>query len=666
MIERMNLRRFWIRIGFALMSAVAALTGGVAHANSGSSASSGVIHLVRDGQGSGAVVIPANAPPSVTKLANDFVNIVQRATGVRLPVRTDVEEQNAPSRGSRIYLGACLQRKAAGLSLTEPEAETYEVAVRNGDIYVYGKPARSSVLKPGSKIDPWYDSDPMRWALNDFLKEQLGVRWLWPGTLGTHVPKQAGFAIPASDRTYRPRLKMRRLGIATMRRPEEAGIRQEAIEWVSNHQGGERDNIPLSHGFIDWWDRYHQTHPDYFAVPPKGMSQRAKGYVKLNLTNPKVLEQIVENYIQAGKPSYWCVTPNDGTGFDASDEVRKWDLPPNQNPRDIWLAKVNLTPRYVKWWNMIYERLAAINPEVKLVTMAYSVYRTPPPPERPLTAKTVIGIVPSYRAYEVWSGWAQYTDELILRPNWGHYGANGPHIPLREFAAYMKYASENKMVGFALDSILGRWATQGINYYLMARLMVQPELSVDEIIQEYCSAFGKGAPKIGEYIRFWESYSTEWAHGHKIHKVEGSKYDRLITEGKIMDNPIIGPKEALPYVYPDDVMTKAYGLLEEADALIGDSDPEARQRVDFLRKGLDELVATRDCMALGRIVQGRRTPELLKQFQEKADALEELRTRLTPTHVIWGGFETRREDKVKIKVRPRNIEGLSSTGDDQF
>lgn len=620
--------------------------------------------LVENGEAKAVLVIPNDAPSSVQKLAEHFIHIVESSTGAKLPLFKDKEVEPVAER-VHIFFGECKQTLDAGLSVTELEDETWRIAFRGNFIFILGEPAEE-ILRPGSKIDSWYDSDPMRWAINDILAKQLGVRWLWPGELGTYVPKHTDFSIPTEEKTYQPRLKMRTLVVATMRQPEEKAIRDEALEWVSNHQGGERDDIPLRHGFSNWWEKYHIDHPDYFAKVPEGMTQREPRRMKLNLANPQVLDQIVEEYKQAGKPKYWNVTPNDGSGFDVSEAVRAWDIPANQLVLNIWLGRAELTARYVKWWNMIYERLAVLNPEVTLVTMAYSGYRNPPPKERPLTARTLLGVVVSYRAYDVWNGWMKYADELLLRPNWGHYGANGPHLPLKEIADYMRFASENRMSGFYMDSILGFWGTQGLNYYLMARLMVDPTLSVEEIVKEYVVAFGAGEPKIKEYFDYWQQFTIEWAHGHKIHTVPEGKYDALIREKKIIDNPFIGPRQAIPYIYTDEVLDKGFALLDEADSLIGDAGSEAAQRVNFLRQGLKELKLSRDCLALGYQMDRKFDPTRIEEFQQKAEALEKLRTELTPSHVIWGGFTTRRENKMKIKIRPNNLDRPESSGDNDF
>lgn len=623
------------------------------------------VPMVKDGVAVGKIVIPRGAPGSVRELANDFQKIVERSTGARLPILTDDQKEKIEDATSLLFLGECQQTIAAGLRMEDLAEEAYRIAVRGSSIFVLGEPAKPT-MRPFSTKDAWYDSDPMRWAINGVLEKQLGVRWLWPGDLGTYVPRHQDFTFPAGDRTYQPRLKMRTLVIQPMREANEQVIRKEALKWVSNHQGGERGKIPLNHAFDDWWDKYREKHPDYFVKPPAGQAEKKPPYFKLSLGNPKVLDQIVADYEAAGRPRYWNVTPNDGVGFDVSDEVRSWDIPADQPVMDIWNGKANLTARYVKWWNLVYERLAAMNPDVTLVTMAYSCYENPPPVERPLKARSIIGVVPDFRSYDVWSGWAAQADEFILRPNWGWYGANAPYLPLREMAGYLKFASENKLVGFYLDAIIGFWGTQGLNYYLLARLMAHSELSVEEIVTEYCSAFGAGAPKIREYFDYWQKLAEEWPQGYGKDRVLNGKYDALVKQGKIMDNPFIGPRQALRYIYTDEVLQQAFGLLDEADALIGNIKSEEAERVDFLRQGLNEMKIFRDALTLGEQLEKSPTPELMAQFKKKIEALDKLRSSLSPKHVIWGGVVNRLEDKYGIKVRMKNLEIPTAAGDEQF
>jgi hypothetical protein len=111
----------------------------------------------------------------------------------------------------------------------------------------------------------------------------------------------------------------------------------------------------LGHGFSHWWKKYGLDHPEFFVeTPPRDLS------IKPRFSNPVVIEQVAKEYEEAGAPRYWNVGEQDGFKFDVSDIARSWDLPPNQAVDDIRDGKVNLTPRYVKIWNLIYERLKQI------------------------------------------------------------------------------------------------------------------------------------------------------------------------------------------------------------------------------------------------------------------------------------------------------------------
>jgi len=376
-----------------------------------------------------------------------------------------------------------------------------------------------------------------------------------------------------------------------------------------------------------------------------------------------VRDQIAKEYQEAGAPEYWNVCPNDGGGFDLSEATRAWDIPANQPLEAIWKAKANLTARYVMFWNLLHEKLKAINPDVKLATYAYGTYKTPPPAERPLKARAALGIVCGFYDYDLWKGWAaqEGTQEIFLRPNWGHIGANAPYLPLKGMAEFLKFAWENKMRGFDLDSLVGFWSTQGTSYYLWARLATRPDLTAEQILDEYTSAFGQGAGKIHDYFDYWQKLTKEYAYPESYASAGGageerSKFAQLVKEGKTEVNFVRGPRYALPYLYTDDVLAPAYRLLDEADAAIGDSDPEATERVAFLRDGLKELAATRDVIALARSIKRSSPKAMLEEFYRKSSDLEKLREELAPRHVIWGYKITSYEDRYRVPMRPRNMQ----------
>lgn len=636
------------------------------------------ITLVEDGKAHGVIVISGQSDHEA--LANYFVRTIERATGVRVSVIKEGSEgfRALPANQPRVVIGETEESRALGLSVADLPEEGYRIKSNGGSVFVIGKETKSASTPVTES------SQPTRWALNYLLEAQLGVRWLWPGEVGTFVPRHDSFAIPVLDRNYQPTLRQRRLRIGggpnfKFFDKEEfmhlnPQVNQEAIDWVANHQQGQRGNIRFGHAFGHWWNRYGKDHPDYFAETPAGITQPSYNHpewVKLRLSNPAVIEQIAKEYEEAGSPEFWNICPNDGAGFDLSKETLAWDHPKDQSLDDIWRAKANLTARYVRFWNLLYDRLKKINPEVKLATYAYSSYKTPPHPDHPLTAAAAIGVVPGYRDYDLWDGWAAQpgTQIMYLRPNWGHQGANAPHIPLKEVADYLHFAWKHKMEGLDIDAVVGFWANQGTNYYLWARLMTRPDLSLSEIIDEYASAFGAGAEKIKQYLAYWEDITTKYAYADVYAsdrlKIKGGLYTKYIREKKIVDSWTIGPRQVLPLIYHDRALDPAFKLLDEAASLIGSNDPDALARVEFLRDGLKELIATRDLVAESRNINRHSSADQRRKFQEDADALDALREELTGRHVLWGAPITRYENFLRVPMRPQmmslpelNLDGL--------
>jgi hypothetical protein len=622
------------------------------------------VDFVRDGRAQGVIVIGENAPARIVELAEYFSKTVERSTGAALPVVPETKEGGLPAEQPRLYLGATKRGSAEGLTIASLADEEYRIQTRGRDVFVLGKDVEA---KAGNE-EKWSREtmpEPTRWALNDLLEKQLGVRWLWPGDLGTFVPRQKDFTIPSQDTRRQPALLVRELALGTLSydlvSPDERRLATEARDWAANHQANKRNatprsSFPLGHGFSHWWKKYGADHPEFFVETPPGKTPPRDLYIKPRFSNPAVIEQIAKEYAEAGAPRYWNVGEQDGYRFDVSDIARSWDLPPNPSVDDVWDGKVNLTPRYVHIWNLIYDRLKQINPDVVLTAMAYSAYRQPPPKERQLHAKMLIGMVVSYNAYDEWKGWrdASMGGEMFLRPNWGWVGANAPHLPLQEIQSYMKFAAENGMIGFRLDSVVGFWGTQGPTYYLIARMLARPDLSLDDILSEYASAFGAGAPKIREYLDYWQKRSDEYAFTISGDERPG-KYMELVRGGKIPGSGALAPRQALVHLYTDEVLQPAYALLDEAEHLIGDPGSEQARRVAFLRTGLDEMKLTRDLVAMAGQVNAKSDPSAIREFRQRSRDLDTLRQQLSANHVIWGKGVRLLEDRYPLPIRPENM-----------
>lgn len=641
----------------------------------------GKLALIAKGKAVGELVIPDNAPRQIVEATEDFRRLVERASGALLPVITESELDKQPPSRSRLYIGDTRFAASRKLSSKELPEETYRIIIDGGNGLIVGH----DLIRSPQSTRHEANSLAVRWALNHLLEKQVGVRWLWPGQLGTYVPRSSEITFEPYERTYQPRYIMRRQRILRMidgpgklkgsdqERPrihsdeERRQLVVEAIQWLENHQGGRRGQL-LQQGepFSGWWDRYSKDHPDYFAELTPDLKQpfRSPSTAKLRLANPAVIEQIARNYEEAGAPASWKISPSDRGGFDISKETRAWDIPQNQPLDAIIYGEANLTARYVEFWNRVYARLVQINPEVILNSLVYASYRHAPPAERPLRAKMILSMTPAYTEYELWKKWAETGSQLILRPNWWIAGAGAPWIPLRQVENYFKYCHQNGLVGFDFDAILGYWAPQGISYYLVARLGVDPTLTRDEILNEYTSAFGAGAPAIRRYLDYWESFSDR--AGYSIHvggHVSGDLnglFSQIAKERGFPDSPWTGSYQVMPYLYTDEAIAPSEALLDEALAATrAAGQEEESERVLFLREGLAHLRLLRDTIGAAQALEAAgkdaAPAELVEAHRNKCAELYAFRRKIGARHSLWPEWLYFNEDRVSQPTIPQNI-----------
>lgn len=598
-------------------------------------------YLVKDEEPQAAIVKMSFLEHPAIKELNYHI---ERATGVTLPVVTPEQAENLPDHYIRVVVGInSASAFARSLGLTVGGSEAFRV-VTHDDYLIF--------MADDSLNAPF-------WAISYFLDRYVGVRWLWPGDVGTFVPKLSTIAVPIMDVTVEQDLEMRILHRENVLSLLPSKQQQEAREWYRRHMTGGSSTIRLGHCFQDWWEKYASDYPDYFAHPPQGHPRLPPDRVKLNVGNPAVAERVVWEWEQAGSPDNWCVGPNDSAGFSVSDESRALDDPPNQSVDDIWTGMANLSARYVRFWNDLLQRMRPKNPDVTLSAFAYTGYRQPPPPHVRLEDGMVLGYVHTYWSQDSWEGWAKAGAKLILRPNWWHIGAVAPHLPLHKQGEFFKFARVNGMLGFSFDTMHGYWGTQGPLYYLIARLASRPDLSVDDVIDEYTAAFGEASSVIREYLDFWETFAEKAAYspatGNELVQDEHGLYETLARTEGFPRQGLRGGWFVIPYLYTDEVLDEAREILRRAKGLV-DDDEYVHARIDFLSDGLKHLEFTREVIKYG-YEKTRPEDAKLDDFRELRQALLELRGELTSRHVIWGAQANQVERRRNIPTEESRTGG---------
>jgi hypothetical protein len=230
----------------------------------------------------------------------------------------------------------------------------------------------------------------------------------------------------------------------------------------------------------------------------------------------------------------------------------------------------------------VAEIVAQEFPDRYLGAYAYSAYALPPIYAK-LHPNVIIGFVGfSYlneearqKARESWLKWSQAAKQLFLRPNLLMAGMGFPTVYVHRLAEDLRFCAENGMMFTDFDCCYQHWATDGLNYYVLARLLWNPNADVDAIVADYCRAgFGPAADPIREYFRHLEEMTTDLARSSAY---EGRK-----------KNP-----EVLAQHYTDEFLAKCRALLDEADRKAGDDDV-VRQRIAFLRKAIRYARIRRD------------------------------------------------------------------------
>ena len=539
------------------------------------------------------IVLPPTANRLQEEAAGDFVHCIQQASGARLPICKGAPP--AATQAARIVIGPSDLTRALGFAGDDLRPEEFRLHTAGNDLVVLAEDRFHDQLT--SNI--WGDREAentrvTQWALGYLLDRYLGVRWLWPGPLGTHIPRRRRIAIPPLDVRFQQALQRRSFN------PVETN--KDNLHWLNYHHfAGRRVNYHFSHSFRrgqdngDWWADFHQSRPELLAKAPSGRPEPPlrPGFFKLCISNPGVTDEIIRRWQAAGTPDFWDVTPNDGNGFCTCDHCRALDREhggAEYSKEEIWQRPdhVGLTDRYVWFWNQLINKMRAKNPRVKIGVYLYSAYRNPP--KKLKVAAGIIGEIVHGFDFSHWVNWRKADVEAIgLRPNWLYMGASGPHLPLAKAGRYVEAARDHNMAMISMDCFHEYWATQGPYYYLLGRLISRPDLKAEQIIDEYCSAFGEAADAVRAYLDYWEQYHERVAYNIPAGGSVGVDEEGLYCQtsrrhfGSVM-HPLRGHWKTLPYIYTPAVLGRARQLLDQAQRQA--TGQTVVRRIDFLRDGL--------------------------------------------------------------------------------
>jgi hypothetical protein len=341
------------------------------------------------------------------------------------------------------------------------------------------------------------------------------------------------------------------------------------------------------------------------------------------VSNPGFADKIVETWKNNPfrKPDnipyipYVALLENDSPGMCVCDKCRAWDAPDpafkshpywSKKPNGFVLSKNNrfqltsvdwgedggsatepvpsLSDRYAKFYNRVAIKVKKIDPTAKVVGYAYANYIRPPKQTK-VQDNVIINYVPNTffpytkKQSEIQRsdilGWRkQGVKEFIYRPNYMFAGANLPLLWTRQLAGDLAFAAKNGTVAMEFDGFGGAYAVQGPMLYTLMRIVTNPKRSLNEILDEYYSAFGAAENQIRKYFDYWTKLTdgvTMKEYRQYSAKEKGVGFKNFI--------------KIAPYlIKPKDFRT-GFALLKAAKQAAG-KDKTVLARVEFLEKGL--------------------------------------------------------------------------------
>jgi len=576
--------------------------------------------IIADSKPAATLVTPDKPKASVRYATEELAWHIERATGSRPLVSTESAVSPASDAGTLIFLGDTSFAREAGLAIDALALETSNIKTVGEHLCIAGADGSGDPLDRNTSAGTLF-------GVYEFLERYLAVRWLWPGKLGTFVPKAESVVIPPVDLVVAPRLVQRHVrggaGFKSKEHPELGFTAAAADEYMQaqtvflrRHRMGRRWRMSYGHAFGDWWDKYGTEHPEWFQlVNGKRGPVKPGARFSMCISDPSLHEEIVVQWRQHGGGkhgqtlSFVNAVENDIPGLCQCDICTALDGPEPADYRDFIspkskIAKLPLvSDRYARSWLAIQQIAAKYDPNAIVVGYAYFNYFAAPTSGVKLGENVLIGFCPSSwglpRSDEEhawlkaqWRGWADTGARLFMRTNYFLAGYCMPYIFAHQFADEFENAAQNRLIGTDFDSLTGQWATQGPTLYLLMRLQARPEMDADTLLAEYYSAFGPAAADVKAYFDHWEEYTS----------AERSNYnDALAAFGA---SGWRSAAKIAHVAYPQQSFAQGETLLAKA-ADAAASDPEATERVKFLQLGLEH--ARLCALAASRLTLGNAT-----------------------------------------------------------
>ena len=576
--------------------------------------------LFRDQQVLFQIVIPEDAAPAAHFAARELAEHLGNVLKIQLTPRSE-KVPDLPA----LIVGDAGLAAAHGIDLQKLGRDAFIIKTIGSDILIVGHDEQV----------PFSCSSPTEqgtlFAVYEFLERFAGVRFYFPGEIGTVTPHLTQWTIPEIDLLERPDMQVRWLYSVDPFSGKnqiswfDEGAQDYHLAYRRYHLANRRyrmhtKHIPNCHG-LAWLalvERFGKNHPEYFALTKEGKRKNGiedtsnyadkEGHIcfssealknEIFLDAKAVLTGQPASSRRAifhdGKPAwpssyhtpgeFFNIMPNDNLYLCRCPECKK-HLDDNVRPgQSEWSQQ---TSNYIwKFYIDVAARLKKENIPGFVTTMAYGQYSKVPELDIPDNIVMMLALSGPWDRYR-YSGKRQkdqklleaWTEKLNAKcylwtyPTKIAVPVRGiPNMTPKAFASY--FAEKSPFIfGAFIEAENDYWIFGYLNYYVFGKVMWNVKTDIEALLLEHHSLmFAEAAPEMQD---FYETIETHWLR-------------RIV--GKTVDTPA-GPVRTVPTNY--EIWNQIYSpaerkrintLFQKAENKV-ENNPLALKRVKFIHEKL--------------------------------------------------------------------------------
>ncbi|MBM4035341.1 MAG: DUF4838 domain-containing protein [Planctomycetes bacterium] len=456
----------------------------------------------------------------------------------------------------------------------------------------------TQALPAGSTSYAYWSNEGTAWAVADFLERFVGVRWYWPSEVGGRtITRSATLAVPPTHYCDQPVFRQREYDPAYgWRLPSNA--RSGHKEPLAFAPGAIPDGLkaidmatylPLVRGGCSWPYKikvhepqnlgrrpkeFHEQHKEMFAIKKDG----TRDFNSLCYSSQKTLDFLLDGCRRAWDKGEGCswVTPSCVT-------VSPADLPVGcqcaacqatfAKGGGDWIDGPSLIMGlFVK---RMCEAVKQRWPDKKVIYLSYWNYQECPKDVEYLDNLVVMAAMTTYpmplnaqpenfqEALQRLRDWRSKASQPVTIWNycvgWTYGPYQFPHV-VRDFHKAVRDVAAGTFIN---GENLGEWTNTAPTLYVWMKVLWNPDLDVDAVLDEMCRRlYGKAGDTARELMRLQcDAWETGQWRARRV-KIRGGWFV---------------PTDLFPRVWTPDVVGRMKALRDKALAELAD-DPVARQR----------------------------------------------------------------------------------------